>query len=158
MNTYVIDPSDAFWSKVDRSGMCWVWTAAKYFHGYGSYVIKQKRYVAHRFSYALFNGEIPYGLLVCHKCDNPPCVNPDHLFLGTYQDNHDDMTRKGRRVTHRGETHPSAKLTAAQVHEIRSRYKQGNGTELGNEFGVKSSAISAIITGQSWKSLSEVCK
>lgn len=88
-----------FWKKVDKSESgCWIWTGALNGKGYGIMTIQGKHILAHRFSLILNNrNEIPTGLFVCHKCDNPKCVNPDHLFLGTARDNADDMYYKGLR-------------------------------------------------------------
>jgi len=79
-----------------NNNQCWEWKGSKNNKGYGRMIINGKFYMAHRLSYALFVNEIPKGMLVCHKCDNPSCVNPDHLFVGTNQDNMDDMKKKGR--------------------------------------------------------------
>lgn len=84
-----------FWSKVDRSGKCWVWTKSQNKQGYGSYAIKRKPYRTHRVSYAMAFGD-PGHNLVCHTCDNPSCVRPQHLFLGTQVSNMADMVAKGR--------------------------------------------------------------
>jgi hypothetical protein len=90
-----------FWLKVDRRGdnECWLWTASTTGNGYGQFsptCHPPKTGYAHRFSYELHYGPIPAGMLVCHTCDNPRCVNPKHLFLGTHQDNATDMKQKGR--------------------------------------------------------------
>lgn len=85
-----------FWSKVDKGPGCWTWTGATQNYGYGAVTIHGLTRRAHRVSWELAHGPIPDGLHVCHRCDNPPCVNPDHLFLGTAQDNVDDKDAKGR--------------------------------------------------------------
>lgn len=85
-----------FWAKTDRSGECWLWTGAKNPAGYGSFSMNGTNDMAHRTSWTLTYGPIPEGMFVCHHCDNPPCVRPDHLFLGTALDNMLDKVAKGR--------------------------------------------------------------
>jgi hypothetical protein len=88
-----------FWAKVDKSDGCWVWTANKLPRGYGLFQFASRKAVtAHRLSYEMANGPIPAGLFVLHRCDNPSCVRPDHLFAGTHTDNMCDAARKGRLV------------------------------------------------------------
>lgn len=117
-------PEERFWAKVDKDGpvpqhrpelgSCWVWTRATTGFGYGKLGLNGRALTAHRRSYEMAYGAIPNGLLVCHRCDNPPCVNPDHLFLGSFADNMRDMHAKGRggRTGPKGERNSRAKLTA----------------------------------------------
>lgn len=86
----------SFWDKVDKSGECWEWIGNKLESGYGRIGYKRKRILAHRFAWELVNGQIPNSLLVCHSCDNPGCVKPNHLFIGTQTDNMRDMMKKNR--------------------------------------------------------------
>ena len=98
----VVSKEDSFWARVDKTpgqgpnGDCWHWTAGKSAGGYGSFHHANKMEIASRASFAIANGEIPAGLIVRHACDNPPCVNPAHLLLGTHQDNSDDKLSRGR--------------------------------------------------------------
>src|SRR6266567_1582450 len=95
-----VPPEQRFWPKVRKTSTCWLWTGMKHYKfGYGFFQVGiGDRQLAHRISWKIHNGPIPDGLYVLHKCDTPPCVNPDHLFLGTYYDNMDDMDQKGRRA------------------------------------------------------------
>lgn len=142
-----------FWSRVQKSDGCWTWTGSKDGDGYG-FVGRDR---AHRFSYELANGPIPKGLCVLHTCDNPPCVRPDHLFLGTHADNVADRHAKGRdshkpRVPVRiGEAQPMAKLTNAVVAEIRAAYATGTSTrDLAKRHGVSQPTISRVVRGRLW--------
>lgn len=114
-----------FWAKVDKSGECWEWLAAKDQDGYGVFSPTGTRTIkAHRFSYQLANGPIPsgsgyHGVCLLHKCDNPGCVNPEHLSQGSQRDNMADCAKKKRSSAGRGEKHRSSKLTERQVIEIR---------------------------------------
>ena len=123
-------------SKIKKNANgCWEWTASKYGKGYGHLRVGKKIVGAHRLSYQLFVGEIG-NLCVLHKCDNPACVNPDHLFLGTVQDNSDDMADKGRSTF--GEKSGRAKLTEQDVLFIKSQHKIISYRKLADMFGVSS--------------------
>lgn len=118
----VYDPPEVrFWRNVTTSddGSCWEWRGAKH-RGYGVIGVNKRQVRAHRFSYELHNGPIPDGLYVCHSCDNPGCVNPSHLWLGTNEENTADKTIKGRQARVAGLANPNAKLTAEQVRAIRN--------------------------------------
>ncbi len=144
--------AERFWAKVNKTDRCWLWTAATLTDGgYGTMTVRRggrtvsKR--AHRLSWELHFGEIPPGMEVCHRCDNPLCIRPDHLFLGTHTDNMRDMARKGR--GNQGERHSAAKLSDAQVADIRRRRANGERQcDLAKEYRVADSHISHIIKGK----------
>lgn len=159
---------DRYWAKVDRRGPdeCWPWIG--YCERYGIFWNGKKRsdgapvmVKAHRWTYEQFIGSVPDGSNVCHRCDNPPCVNPAHLFIGTQGDNIADMMTKGRHGgwsevpserRARGEVNAAAKLTETQVLEIRSRYANGGVSQqaLADEYGVHQTIVSAIVRRKVW--------
>jgi hypothetical protein len=142
---------DRFWSYVNKTETCWLWTSYLLPNGYAYFSDKVNgrhiRIYIHRFSWELHYGPIPPGLCVCHHCDVRHCIRPDHLFLGTVTENAWDMLRKRR--------HPNMKLADAQVIEIRARYAAGGVTQqqLATEYGVYSSNISVIVNHKTWRHL-----
>lgn len=130
-------------------GQCWEWIGkSKDRKGYGRVGVNYRVYLPHRISWFLNTGKQPNSL-VLHKCDNPSCVNPSHLFEGTHQDNAVDMVNKGRHVNNNGEHHGLSKLTHIEVLEIRALYTAGNNQyELAKQFGVNQSQISRIVRFQ----------
>lgn len=140
--------------EINKETQCWNWQKCKNDKGYGWIGLSGTKILAHRYSYQVFVGEISDGLCVLHKCDNPACVNPDHLFLGTLKDNAVDKVNKGRAYTgcHQGELHPSCKLKTSQVIEIRNLYKSGNFTqkELANKYSLSQSHVADIINKRKW--------
>ena len=139
---------------VNSSTGCFEWTGGRNEKGYGLLVIEGKQRYAHRVVYATVFGELPGGMCVCHKCDNPCCVNPEHLFLGTPADNTADMMRKGRQAFRqlRGERHWKARLRAEDVSEIRRLYAEGGvlQRDLASRFNVPQTQISAVIRRKAW--------
>lgn len=150
-----------FWAKVCKDGplliasRCWMWCGGRTLKGYGQFEVDGTMVGAHRFAWELTNGTIPTSLYVLHKCDNPSCVRPPHLFLGTAKTNRQDMITKGRGNWPKGEDHPMAVLTADIVREIRARYIRGviSQQTLADEFNTTQARISAIVLGQSWRHL-----
>lgn len=142
--------------KVLENG-CWLFTGGKNSQGYGAIWDGEKQCRAHIVSYQIHVETVPKGLLVLHECDNPWCVNPEHLFLGTHQDNVDDMRTKGRdSYDHtQGEGNGQAKLTEANVWDIRRLLSTGQYTQnqIGDMFGVTRGAIKSIKNGITWRHL-----
>ena len=150
--------AERFWSKVgpETDAGCRLWEAGVLKDGYGSFFYKGATALAHRVAWELTNGPIPAGMHVLHRCDTPPCVNPDHLFLGTNADNMADKVRKGRTPHVRGERNGGSKLTKEQVLSIRSEYHAGNVTQrrLAAKYGISNQQVSRIICGKKWAHLS----
>lgn len=158
------DVAERLWAKVDKTETCWLWIGCRNVSGYGHFSIRRRAFPAHRIAYELTFGPIPDGLDVCHHCDNPPCVRPDHLFLGTRADNLNDMYRKGRRsagerhsaalraALPRGSQHHHHKLTDDQVRIIKAESVAGvTRAALAKRFGVDRSAIVKVARGLAWK-------
>ena len=154
---------ERFWEKVDKFSNvngCWLWTGAvlsiKNFP-YGIFQYKGKATRAHRMAYILTNGPIKSHDCVLHRCDNPRCVNPDHLFLGNKTINIIDRDNKGRQM--RGEKHVLSKITKDDVIKIRNLYKTKNYSQakLGAMFNLRQCTVSAIICKKTWKHINETC-
>ena len=148
-----------FEAKVNRTEGCWLWTGQTK-DGYGQFAVNQKKIGAHRVAYFLKHGPFDYNLLVCHHCDNPPCVNPEHLFLGTDRDNTDDMIKKDRHAY--GQRLPQTKLKEEDVLEIVRRCKNnswkhnGRIEEVAKEFNICAANIYSILDGRSWSHLTKI--
>lgn len=139
-----------FFDNVKKTNGCWEWTRGKTSAGYGAVWWGGKTEAAHRLSYRLHRGPIPEGMYVCHSCDNPACVNPDHLWLGSLQDNHKDMMLKERE--YRGSQHHTTQITEDDVVAMRNLRASGmTPTEIANIYGLKRPMVSHICTGRNWK-------
>jgi len=150
---YTAKDVSRFWSKVDirAKDQCWEWTGAKGKSGYGHVSWGGKCTRASRVSYEITYKVFPGKLDVCHKCDNRLCVNPNHLFLGTRQENMNDMIRKGRKVFLRGDQSPIHKLNSAQVSEIRQRVDAGEKQNaLARVYGVCKNTIWNVVHRKYW--------
>lgn len=138
---------------IKSESSCWNWVAYKKKNGYGQFWFEGYMRLAHRVSYQLYVGEITDNLQVLHKCDNPACVRPSHLFLGTIADNMHDCVNKGRNryMVHSGEKHGSAILTEDEVKTIREMWANGaRQVDLAKQFGVSQPTISGIVHYRSW--------
>lgn len=148
-----------FWEKVKKTSdnSCWEWQAYRHPAGYGRFKTYFGTQVnAHRFSWEITYGEIPSGMFVCHKCDNRPCIRPDHLFLGTQKDNVRDALKKNRMMMHlnaaRGSDNLNAKLFEADIPVIIALNVSGESMQsIATKYNISPSSISKIISGKAWK-------
>ncbi|MCO5195548.1 MAG: HNH endonuclease [Anaerolineae bacterium] len=158
--TYRKQLEQRVWSKIERAApnRCWLWGASTDRSGYGKISVHGRMIIATRVVYELATGQsLTRDQVICHRCDNPACCNPAHLFVGSQSDNMDDMHRKQRHSQNqKGERNGNARLSAEQVREIRRRYiphKVGV-KKLGKEYGVHYDTIHKIVTRKSWRHLS----
>lgn len=138
---------------VSDSG-CWEFNGRKDSSGYGRFDFDSRDVSAHRTAYEIWVGPIPDGMIIMHSCDNPPCINPDHLSVGTYRDNMEDMARKGRSSVRPGESNPFSKLTESQAIEVLNRPDKPL-RYFSEKFHVSISTISKIRTGKNWSYLND---
>lgn len=148
-----MDLMQRFMSHVKKTNKCWLWTSTKVTDNYGAITIDYKMKRAHRVSYELFKGPIPEGMDVLHSCDNPPCVNPGHLRLGTHQENMKEKMLKGRCNPPVGERAGFAKLTWKTVEQIRKKYipRSYSIRKLAKEYKVSTWTIKDILKNRVWK-------
>lgn len=143
---------ERFWKSVDvrQEHECWNWLACKDYDGYGVITLKHRPLRTNRVSWMIHFGEIPEGLCVCHTCDNPCCVNPSHLFLGTHGDNAKDRERKGRRKIKYGDDNPNTKFSSVAIKSVLDQYETGQYTQkkLSEMSGISRSHLCAIIHGR----------
>jgi len=149
---------DRFFSKVIKLDDCWMWAGNKRSNGYGA--IQQggrgsRTLSAHRVSYEIHKGEIPDGMVVMHSCDNPSCVNPDHLSVGTYKQNTHDMIAKGRKrtVAPKGTGNGKAKLNDDLVRYIRQSDKKA--ASIARELGLSENCIRGVLSGRTWSHVND---
>ncbi len=150
INLTLIGPR--FWAKVNKTDTCWLWTSCitKHSVAYGRFWAEGRTHLAHRVSWKLAHGAIPDALCVLHRCDEPLCVNPGHLFLGTMQENIADRDQKGR--TARGERNGWATITAADVVEVRRLLAIGlTQTQTAIDSGISRNIVHDIKCGRGWK-------
>lgn len=148
---------ERFMAKVDRSGgeeSCWIWTARKTPQGYGRFSVKGVSSLAHRVSFEIHTGVVAVGLCVLHRCDNPSCVNPKHLWVGTNFENVQDKVSKGRHHNSAGMANGNRKLSESDVIEIRALVAQGvKRSEIAAKFGIVASYVNAISAKKTWRTL-----
>lgn len=142
-----------FLANVDGSGDCWIWVGRRDDRGYGVLGVAGRYWKAHRLSYALHNGDLPADSFICHRCDNPPCVNPAHLYAGDAATNARDAKERERIVSHGGEKCGKARITWDIVHGIRENYATGRyrQVDLAAKYGVGQPHVSSIIRRKVWK-------
>lgn len=145
----VVNTEEKFWSLVNKSDGCWLWTGSKNENGYGVFSYRGKEWRAHRLAYFFINGHIPEDEKACHQCDTPACVNPHHIFLGSQTENIKDCVSKNR--NQRGERSGHAKLTELDVIAIRGDSRSGK--LIGEQYGISRNHANSIKKGTFWKSL-----
>lgn len=139
-------PANVFKENIQKTDGCWKWLGAKDSDGYGIMTADTKPVKAHRYSYEKHKGHIPEGMWVLHTCDNPECTNPDHLYIGTNKENVKDRMDRKRQPD--GERHPDAKMTIAQVRQLREKGKTGTYKTIGEQYGLSIAQTAKILNRQ----------
>jgi hypothetical protein len=157
-----VNTATEFWSRVEKSDGCWHWLGATggFKDAYGVVWWRRRQTYAHRVSWSIANGPIPAGKIVMHKCDNPICVNPNHLMIGTSLDNSQDMARKGRwkNGDPKGQNNGHAILTEAHVREILTLKDSQSLREIGRRYGVGKNCIGQIFRGITWSHITGISR
>jgi hypothetical protein len=145
------NPGSKFWDRVNKTDNCWIWRGYRHqSHHYGTLKVFKKRTYAHRYAWELTYGKIPNEMHVLHHCDNPPCVRPNHLFLGTQADNNRDKKQKGRLVF--GSKRKLAKLKESDIPIIRELWKRGQSMQqIALVHGVHRNTIQQVLSSKTWK-------
>jgi len=150
-----VSTAERFWSKVEKTDNCWIWKGSIDVDGRGRFKLGGGNRSAHRVSWMLIHGELPKGMCVCHRCDNPKCVKPAHLFLGTHLDNMRDMAEKGRRkgiAVRIGSAHGMAVINEEQAKQVKyGSFKRGELTALAKRWKINTDVIYQIRAGQNWR-------
>lgn len=148
---------ERFLSRVDKKSEseCWIWAGRTNPDGYGQFDCRNSTVPSHRYMWSMLNGEIPQGMVICHRCDNPKCVNPSHLFLGTVQDNVRDRDMKGRQADHAGTKNGRAVLDENGAIKVKELRKSGlTYKDISTEMGVSVGCVSHILNGRHWVGVS----
>jgi hypothetical protein len=156
MPAHIVDKAAHFWDGVAIADehSCWEWKRSIVRTGYGGTRWGRQTMLAHRVAWTLTHGAVPDRMFVCHRCDNRKCCNPSHLFLGTNLDNMRDMVAKGRQNKAKGERTSKAKLTEAEVMQMRREYASGTTyVELAARYGMSKGGTGLVLTGRNWKHL-----
>jgi hypothetical protein len=141
-----------FEERIKKTPSCWIWIGLLSPQGYGRIKIRQKQKVASRLSWEIHYGEIPKGMIICHKCDNPACVNPEHLFIGRHKDNTHDMIRKKRKHSNIGENNPMVILNEEKVKEIRKLHQSGKKIkEIAEGYNLKYFTCLDVVNRRNWR-------
>lgn len=150
-----METKEAFFNKIIESGSCWIFKGYKNKAGYGIMQVNNRRVYAHRYAFHLYKGLIPDGMMVLHSCDNPPCVNPNHLSIGTQSDNMRQASERGRLANINGENNPNSKLSMYDVCKIRTFLGPKPTTKeiklMSEQAGVSPSCIRSIIKQRTWR-------
>jgi DNA-binding CsgD family transcriptional regulator len=148
---------EVFWSQVDKTSSCWIWTGAKTGRGYGTFRVNRKQRAVHRLSYELHHGPIPEEKMICHHCDTPLCINPNHLFLGDAKLNDEDMRNKNRQPNLSGQRNGHSSLTSEKVQKIRQLYKEGQTQlQIAKRFKIQQPTVSKIVRRIRWAHLPDI--